>query len=244
MAIVEPASEFIWDVTDRRGYANAMGRYKTEKEMAFISTQLGGECLHILDVGGGSGRFAVPLADKGHRVTVVDRSPEALEILRAHRHPNIDTLCGDFLAMESTAQFDAVIAVESVQYFTDVALVDVFAKVSTMLTPGGPFVFTGLNARSWRYQLHKLRRFRPTYNVTDPAGYSAALEHTGLTMSAMEGFVWMPLPVNSDSQLVGVLAMIERSLRLQNWIRQSPWLLIAARRLSSENLDRRGSGRL
>lgn len=37
--------------------------------------------LDIVDVGGGTGGFAVPLAREGHRVTVVDASPDALAAL-------------------------------------------------------------------------------------------------------------------------------------------------------------------
>ncbi|GHB27089.1 methyltransferase [Streptomyces xanthochromogenes] len=38
----------------------------------------GREALDVLDTGGGSGNFAVPVAALGHRVTVVDPSPNAL----------------------------------------------------------------------------------------------------------------------------------------------------------------------
>jgi SAM-dependent methyltransferase len=37
-----------------------------------------GPGLVVVDVGGGTGGFAVPLAEAGHRVTVVDASPDAL----------------------------------------------------------------------------------------------------------------------------------------------------------------------
>ncbi|ABP55672.1 methyltransferase domain-containing protein [Salinispora tropica] len=37
--------------------------------------------LTVLDVGGGTGGFAVPLAQAGHRVTVVDANPDALAAL-------------------------------------------------------------------------------------------------------------------------------------------------------------------
>ncbi len=40
-----------------------------------------GEQLDIVDIGGGTGGFAVPLAQSGHRVTVVDASPDALAAL-------------------------------------------------------------------------------------------------------------------------------------------------------------------
>lgn len=38
----------------------------------------GKESLDVLDTGGGTGNFAVPVAELGHRVTVVDPSPNAL----------------------------------------------------------------------------------------------------------------------------------------------------------------------
>ncbi|MFY1703350.1 methyltransferase domain-containing protein [Micromonospora sp. WMMA1923] len=41
----------------------------------------GGDRLTMLDVGGGTGGFAVPLARAGHQVTVVDASPDALAAL-------------------------------------------------------------------------------------------------------------------------------------------------------------------
>ena len=40
-----------------------------------------GERLTVLDIGGGTGGFAVPLAEAGHWVTVVDASPDALAAL-------------------------------------------------------------------------------------------------------------------------------------------------------------------
>lgn len=41
-----------------------------------------GRPLRVLDVGGGTGGLAVPLAEEGHHVTVVDPSPDALASLR------------------------------------------------------------------------------------------------------------------------------------------------------------------
>lgn len=41
----------------------------------------GGRALSVVDVGGGTGGFAVPLAEAGHQVTVVDASPDALAAL-------------------------------------------------------------------------------------------------------------------------------------------------------------------
>lgn len=64
--------------------------------------------LNIMDVGGGTGGFAVPLAEAGHVVTVVDPSPDALAALlrraaeagvadRVHAvQGDADSLRGDF----------------------------------------------------------------------------------------------------------------------------------------------------
>lgn len=41
-----------------------------------------GSGLAVLDAGGGTGGFAVPLAEAGHRVTVVDPSPDSLAALQ------------------------------------------------------------------------------------------------------------------------------------------------------------------
>ena len=41
----------------------------------------GRDRLDIVDAGGGTGGFAVPLADLGHAVTVVDSSPDSLAAL-------------------------------------------------------------------------------------------------------------------------------------------------------------------
>jgi S-adenosylmethionine-dependent methyltransferase len=48
---------------------------------AIDSLDAGRDGLQVLDAGGGSGGFAVPLAQLGHRVTVVDPSPDSLAAL-------------------------------------------------------------------------------------------------------------------------------------------------------------------
>jgi S-adenosylmethionine-dependent methyltransferase len=54
---------------------------RTAAVWAVLHRELAGRTLTVLDVGGGTGGFAVPLAEQGHRVTVVDASPDALAAL-------------------------------------------------------------------------------------------------------------------------------------------------------------------
>jgi SAM-dependent methyltransferase len=49
--------------------------------LARRAERTGGGALDVVDLGGGTGGFAVPLARLGHRVTVVDPSPDALAAL-------------------------------------------------------------------------------------------------------------------------------------------------------------------
>lgn len=53
---------------------------------AALEPILGAGPLRVLDVGGGTGGFAVPLAQRGHTVTVVDPSPDALALLARRAH--------------------------------------------------------------------------------------------------------------------------------------------------------------
>jgi len=225
------SNTYRWDIENPNGYANAMGRYKTEKELEFVLAHIAGQHKDILDLGGGSGRFAIPLADRGHHVTVVDVSAEALRLLHRQKDPRISTLCADFLTHDFEQQFEVVLAIESVQFFTAIPFEMLFTKIHSTLRPRGRFVFTELNRRSWRYGLHTLsdsERF--PYNVAGPDDYKTALRNAGFELLSMEGFVWMPFTVASNSHFVPLFQSIERAFHLNRWIRQSPWLLIAAER--------------
>ena len=64
--------------------------------MDSLRDQRGGGSCHVVDVGGGTGRLAVQLAELGHRITVVDPSPDALAALarRARESDVADRVAG------------------------------------------------------------------------------------------------------------------------------------------------------
>jgi 2-polyprenyl-3-methyl-5-hydroxy-6-metoxy-1,4-benzoquinol methylase len=111
-----------------------MGRYKTKAEMSFLRRHLGKNDLTVLDIGGGSGRFALALAEEGRTVTVVDVSREALSQLTQHNPPNIRTVHRDFLSSDISERFDAVIAMETFPDFVGVDFGELFAKVPAIST--------------------------------------------------------------------------------------------------------------
>ncbi|WP_433649703.1 methyltransferase domain-containing protein [Micromonospora zamorensis] len=99
--------------------------------------------LTVLDVGGGTGGFAVPLARAGHRVTVVDASPDALAALtrRAAEAGVADRIAavqgdGDDLAgLVEPAGVDLVLCHSVLEVVDDPA--PVVTALATALRPGG-----------------------------------------------------------------------------------------------------------
>ncbi|MFF2023569.1 class I SAM-dependent methyltransferase [Streptomyces sp. NPDC058171] len=89
----------------------------------------GREVLDVLDTGGGSGNFAVPVARLGHRVTVVDPSPNALFALeRRAAEAGVDGLVqgvqGDAHGLFDVVErggYDAVLCHGVLEYVDDPA---------------------------------------------------------------------------------------------------------------------------
>ncbi|HEX2363255.1 MAG TPA: methyltransferase domain-containing protein [Jiangellaceae bacterium] len=65
----------------RRDVRTAVAWDVLTRALAGRAKEIGHDRLDIVDAGGGTGGFAVPLAAQGHRVTVVDPSPDALAAL-------------------------------------------------------------------------------------------------------------------------------------------------------------------
>jgi S-adenosylmethionine-dependent methyltransferase len=83
-----------------------------------------GADLQVLDLGGGTGGLAVPIAELGHRVTVVDPSPDALAALdrRANESGVDERLRGvqgdaaDLLDHVAAAEFDLVLCHDVLEF--------------------------------------------------------------------------------------------------------------------------------
>lgn len=226
------AQRYAYDVEDPLVYGNEMGSYKTGRQLSFITPLLCGGPLRVLDAGGGSGRIAVPLARLGHELTVVDPSGAALELLGSRNGGAIKTACSDLMTYVSDTPYDVVLLIDMVKYMTDTPLDAIFSKANSLLGKDGLLVLAEINAGSWRNRVSewsgRRRGFR--YNIASAAGYRSTLRGAGFRVVRQRGYLWMPLPFNSDSRLVRLLARTERTLPLERWSSQSPWLLVAARK--------------
>ena len=221
-----------YDKRDPKTYNNAMGRYKTRKQLEFIRRCLPRKGLRLLDLGGGNGRLAVPLADSGHQVTVLDESKLAIDLLRQEGHPRVGCIHSDILSLENSRAFDAAYLVDALKYMTHASMGEIFSKVEGALADNGVFVLIEMNTGSWRYCANRILGRVCEYNIGTHHAYLTALRQSGFEWLETQGSHWMPTTFNSDSSLVNVFALIERGLSLDRWADQSPWVMVAGRKIS------------
>jgi SAM-dependent methyltransferase len=102
-----------------------------------------GATLDVLDLGGGTGGDAVRLAQLGHRVTVVDPSPDALASLHrrgveaglAQPVNGVQGDAGDLLEHVAATSFDLVLCHGVLEHVDDPG--QALATVATVLRPAG-----------------------------------------------------------------------------------------------------------
>ncbi len=118
----------------------ARGAERTAVVWDALAVALGSQTpLDVLDIGGGTGGSAVTIAQMGHRVTVVDPSPDALAALdRRARECGVDVRAqqGDLASLGvEAASFDVVLCHGVLEVVEDpAASVDVLRQT---LRPGG-----------------------------------------------------------------------------------------------------------
>jgi 2-polyprenyl-3-methyl-5-hydroxy-6-metoxy-1,4-benzoquinol methylase len=106
-----------------------------------LSGQTGRAALDIVDAGGGTGGFAVPLAGLGHRVTVVDPSPDSLAAAQrraAEQNVPLRAVQGDaadLAALTGEQSADLVLCHSVLEYVDSPPAA--MAAIAAVLRPGG-----------------------------------------------------------------------------------------------------------
>lgn len=139
-----------------------------DKEAEFVSN-LGskqGKQGSALDIGCGTGRFLIPLSQRGWDVTGIDASSDMLAILRqkAAKKQIIPSVFHiEFSQFKTAHCYDLILSFYSMIYIrSDSSLDSFFTKVRNMLKPGGVFLvnFFNLyefwNPEGWKTDMGKI----------------------------------------------------------------------------------------
>lgn len=206
-----------------------------EAELVQARQRRGGAVPQVLDVGGGSGVWAVPLAASGCEVTVVDPSPNALSTLQrraadANVSDRIKALQGDSEALEALRPaegVDLVIGHGLLEVVDDVPAA--LRALQSAVAPGG--ALSVLVANRYAAVLGRavagrvpeaLRLFRdpegrldggandPLLRRFDSAGLTRLLEKAGMRVEVLQGqgVLWDLVPASvleSSAEALGEL---------------------------------------
>ncbi len=101
-------------------------------EADLVDLLLGGRTATIVDAGCGTGRVAMELARRGHRVTGIELDPEMLAVARA-RAPDLDWRIGDLARPDlDLPRADLVLAAGNVMIFiepgTEAGVIDTLSR--------------------------------------------------------------------------------------------------------------------
>lgn len=125
---------------------------RTKSLIPYISNKLPKKRrqLHILELGCGTGSYAIPLAERGHFVTGVDISEKMKDVafrkLGGVLPKNFEYLTADWLTIVNRLEreFDCVLCIgNSLIHNPQESLPDIFAGVFRALKPGGLLILNG-----------------------------------------------------------------------------------------------------
>ncbi|GAA5052910.1 SAM-dependent methyltransferase [Thermocatellispora tengchongensis] len=146
-----------------------------EAVLAERAKATGRDSLDIVDAGGGTGGFAVPLAELGHSVTVVDPSPDSLAALErraAEAGVAVRAMQGDAAGVGELlppASADLVLCHSVLEYVDEPAAA--LAAVARLLRPGGAISVLAANPLATAIHRALAGRFDEARRVlADPSG--------------------------------------------------------------------------
>jgi ubiquinone/menaquinone biosynthesis C-methylase UbiE len=124
----------------------SLGRLEWLRTWEILQRSMPPTPARLLDVGGGTGVYALPLASQGHRVHLVDPVPRhvarALELSSKSDAPLASAVVGDARALEvPDASFDVLLLLGPLYHLTDRNdRVKALAEARRALVPGGLLV--------------------------------------------------------------------------------------------------------
>lgn len=212
-----------------------IGQYLTKKEQDIIFSFL--EDVNdklLLDICGGSGRFANPLYMKGGDIIVLDIDSVALSVLHK-KNSAISLVQSDSQKLPfKNSIFDGILMIQSVEYIPDID--GLIEECSRVLKERGILLINFSNKNS--YKRFRLKRknyssYYKSYGITY-GGFKEKLKRANLIIERAIGYNWAPVSRMSNCKLIPYFFALEELLRLEYLPSTSPWVFIIARKCISE----------
>ena len=107
-----------------------------DRLVSFLLSRLDVRGKHVLEVGAGTGRDSLALAQRGAHVTTIDYSDQSLRLTQSVAGDKLDIVCGDALALPfATGSFDIVFHQGLLEHFRKP--LDLLRENHRVLRPGG-----------------------------------------------------------------------------------------------------------
>jgi S-adenosylmethionine-dependent methyltransferase len=188
------------DAERRRGATPALVGDALDAVLAARAAQTGRDALDVVDVGAGTGGFAVRLAALGHHVTVIDPSPDALAAARWRAAELGVTLtavqgeAGDLAALVGEGAADLVVCHNVLEYVDSPAAA--MTAIARVLRPGGTVSVLAANMVAAVLQRALAGRYDDARRLLDPRSRAAAAsapaafgEHRRFTLPELRGLI-------------------------------------------------------
>jgi ubiquinone/menaquinone biosynthesis C-methylase UbiE len=160
-----------------------------DHDFAFYEAQIGAQPKYVLDVGCGTGVFAVRLARGGHEVVAVDPSPAMLGYARRRAGADrVKWLVGDAATAPGDTLFDvATMTGHAFQcLLTDDEVTATLRAVRQRLSPGGRFMFETRNPAVQPWLGWTAQHSRRTINTNDSGQVEVFQECTSVRREVVE----------------------------------------------------------
>jgi len=216
--------EYRWDVENR----TKVGKYLSARENEFLESFLAEKKIKTaVDLGCGSGRFTIPIHQRGIKIIGVDKDRFPLSLLK-EKCPEIKTVCMD--ATEKLpfkkSSFNCVFAIQFVDYVDNLA--QFFKECRRILKPNGYLVFTLSNKNSYKKILYSIAgKDKGNYGFSF-SQIKKILDRGDFMINKAYGYHWIAFYRDSNNRLIDIFANLEKKLNLRQIPLFSPWVFYIA----------------
>lgn len=225
------AEDYYWD------YYNATtgGQYLDSQERLVVREFLDSRTPRLcLDIACGSGRFSLPVMDRGIRIVAGDRDPVPLKKLhnKLFGLRNKETIMhilridAEYLPFREKT-FDCILSLQTIGYIDAQRF---FSECNRILQDEGWLLFNEANRHSYKAVIHRRDSKSTRFYRHSHSEICSMLIGSGFQIEKVTGMNWLPIKRDSNNRWVPFVSKIESGLKLSNYPSISPWVFYVAQK--------------